>query len=73
VGKCKQQSFSDCDKLGHLLATAVKYYLEAEAIEKWNSKDFPSKWQKTCRHKHTKAQLQGGSRRQTAIQNTENS
>lgn len=42
----KQQSYTDRDESVHLLAIAVKYYLEAEAVGKWNSKDFPSKWQK---------------------------
>lgn len=42
----KQYNYADCDKLVHLLSFAVKYYLEAEEVGKWNSKDFPGKWQK---------------------------
>ena len=49
MDKRKQQSYADCDKLVHLLAIAVKYYLEAEAAGKRNSKNFPSEWQKLAR------------------------
>lgn len=42
----KQQNSADYDKLVHLLSFAVKYYLGMEEVGKWNSKDFPRKWQK---------------------------
>lgn len=67
----KPQNFADCDKLVHLLSFAVKYYLEMQEVGKWNSKDFPRKWQKICRHKNMKAELQDGSGVQTAVQTTE--
>lgn len=69
VGKCKQQSYADCDKSVRLLAIAVTYCLEAEdCVGKWSGKDFPSKRQKLA-----DVGTQGGSRGQIAVQNAESS